>query len=756
MEYQDFKNEVLGKGFDIDGMYGWQCLTSGHMVKLADNSFKDVSELAIGDKLSTGNTVVSNKSQEVPTYWLRTSQGTFKVTENHRVFTKEGVKQVNELIKGKDEILLDLFNHSVKYNLTKDELRFLGFWLGDGTVKYRWKHTKMPEVLVTVGTESKYDYIENLNVNTRYTSHSNGKARIYTLINQEHMELNQIIHSHNDKCLPDEFSAEQYKYIIEGYLKADGYLKRNTYVASSVNKSILALIQHGCHLNGWSAVMSKKMDREATNLCNHPRPQWRLTINKERKFLNNFISLEFAGMDTVYVLNTDGDHSYYADNQLHHNCWDGYAQYCKWLGVPYANCNVTGYVRDLWEQRASNGMLNNFDEVEVMQPGDVAVFKVVSGWTPYSHVAIFDSDIDGAYGWFLGQNQNGEPTNPNGGSAFNLVKLPYWTTYQTAFRPKHFPEDTPKKEDVKPVTNPTETTQTVTKRILNKNDIVLDVASYQQENLQNTTSQAGTRNTFVKATEGTSYKNPKMSGQSNSSDVKGYYHFARFGGNVTKAQEEANYFLSVIGNGDGTKYAILDYETGASGDVNSNTQAIMTFMRAVKENGWNPLFYSYTSYMNNFNIDSILGEFPKSFWEAWYATTAPSNAPTWEYKNRLSGKASIWQWTDNYKGLNVDASVVLEDLNSETTTKEIREEDLDMGMYALRSKSGKNGYVGIIDGVPFGIDNWGTVAAITGEGGTHITFGSDTDFQRFWDAYTKRYNAQINQADALIKLGNKL
>lgn len=55
----------------------------------------------------------------------------------------------------------------------------------------------------------------------------------------------------------------------------------------------------------------------------------------------------------------------------------------------------------------------------------------------------------------------------------------------------------------------------------------------------------------------------------------------------------------------------------------------------------------------------------------------------------MSGKASIWQWTDNYKGLNVDGSVVLEDLNSEETTKEIREEDLDMGMYVMRSKSGK-------------------------------------------------------------------
>lgn len=432
-------------------------------------------------------------------------------------------------------------------------------------------------------------------------------------------------------------------------------------------------------------------------------------------------------------------------------CHDGYAQYCKWLGVPSANCTVTGYVRDIWEQRHNNGILNYFDEVEIMQPGDVVVFPVTAGWTPYSHIAIFDSDIDGTYGWFLGQNQGGEPKGPDGvGAGFNLCRLPYWATYPTAFRPKHFPQNNTTPKEVKLVTQ-----ATVTKRILNKNDIVLDVASYQQENLQGTTSQAGTRNTFVKATEGTSYKNPKMSGQANTSAVKGYYHFAHFGGNTAQAQEEANYFLSVIGQGDGTKYAILDYEKDASGDANANTQAIMTFMRAVKDKGWKPLFYSYTSYMGNFKIDSILNEFPKSYWEAWYATTAPSDAPTWEYKDRLSGKASIWQWTDNYKGMSIDGSVVLEDLDSETT-EDIREEDFDMGMYALRSKSGKSGYVGIIDGVPFGIDNIGTVGAITDAGGTHIMFGSDTDFQRFWDAYVKRFNTQLNQANALIKLGNEL
>lgn len=120
-------------------------------------------------------------------------------------------------------------------------------------------------------------------------------------------------------------------------------------------------------------------------------------------------------------------------------CWDGFAEWCVANGIPVINTdpvNHTGYAMDLWELRQSNGMLTYFDEVETMECGDVAVFKEVAGVTPSSHVAIFDSDVDGAYGWFLGQNQGSTITHPNGGSAFNLVMLPYSATYPTAFRIK--------------------------------------------------------------------------------------------------------------------------------------------------------------------------------------------------------------------------------------------------------------------------------------------------------------------------------
>lgn len=113
-------------------------------------------------------------------------------------------------------------------------------------------------------------------------------------------------------------------------------------------------------------------------------------------------------------------------------CWDGGAKYLIYLGYPVIDCTVSGYAKDIWIYRKTNGILNFCNEVSVLQSGDIVIFKEVPNITPYSHIAIFDSDIDGRYGWFLGQNQGGV----NG--AFTLCKLPYSATYDTSFRPKCF------------------------------------------------------------------------------------------------------------------------------------------------------------------------------------------------------------------------------------------------------------------------------------------------------------------------------
>lgn len=111
-------------------------------------------------------------------------------------------------------------------------------------------------------------------------------------------------------------------------------------------------------------------------------------------------------------------------------CWDGYAYYMQKIGYRYANCTTTGFVKDIWNNRYSNGMLVSCDIVTVMQQGDIAVFGN-SVETPFSHIAIFMKDNGNGTGLFLGQNQGAI----NG--AFNEVSLKY-VNILGAFRPKVF------------------------------------------------------------------------------------------------------------------------------------------------------------------------------------------------------------------------------------------------------------------------------------------------------------------------------
>lgn len=111
-------------------------------------------------------------------------------------------------------------------------------------------------------------------------------------------------------------------------------------------------------------------------------------------------------------------------------CWDGYADYCQFLGVPYANCTITGYVQDIWTQRNSNGMTKYFDEVPFDQcrAGDIIVFRP-QNQTPLSHIGICASGNNAGQVLVFGQNQGGT-------GAMCDVWLPLTDSFPTVFRLK--------------------------------------------------------------------------------------------------------------------------------------------------------------------------------------------------------------------------------------------------------------------------------------------------------------------------------
>lgn len=107
--------------------------------------------------------------------------------------------------------------------------------------------------------------------------------------------------------------------------------------------------------------------------------------------------------------NTHNGKAYVLGNPYGAQCVSGFYAYCDWLGVP----RTTGNAKDLWEQRATNGILNNFTVVSSPKNGDVCIWSGAFGGG-YGHVAMYYN------GKIFGQNQGGTPC-PQGGAAFNLI-----------------------------------------------------------------------------------------------------------------------------------------------------------------------------------------------------------------------------------------------------------------------------------------------------------------------------------------------
>lgn len=429
--------------------------------------------------------------------------------------------------------------------------------------------------------------------------------------------------------------------------------------------------------------------------------------------------------------NTHLGNGYDIDGWFSFQCWDFYAEYCNWLGVPYANCTDSGYAKDLWTQRHSNGILNYFDEVEVMQPGDVAIFDVTPS-TPYSHVAIFDSDAGNGYGNFLGQNQGA----PEG--VTNIVALPYSATFATAFRPKS--------SNTQVITNSSESSPVASG--LKKDDYFIDVSAYQPGDLTDICNASGTRNTIIKVTEGSGWLSPVATQQTNTSNCVGYYHFARFGGDVDLAQAEADFFISNLPSK--PRYLVCDYEDSASGNVQANTDAVIAFMDKCKQAGFEPIYYSYKPYtLANVYIDQVTAKYPNSLWIAGYPNYEVTPTPYWGVYPGME-HMRWWQFTSTGLAGGLDKNIVLLD-DERTSSTKLEEEDEEMN-FVVRNQSGNTGYVAVVNGRVFGIGDIETVTQLQNAGAKHLNL-PDADFDRFL-ASQSRDSEEIKQsiADANAKV----
>ncbi|QLL67511.1 lysozyme [Lactobacillus johnsonii] len=205
----------------------------------------------------------------------------------------------------------------------------------------------------------------------------------------------------------------------------------------------------------------------------------------------------------------------------------------------------------------------------------------------------------------------------------------------------------------------------------------VDVSSWQGTNLDQQ-AKSGAQFAVVKVSEGTNYQNPNAQGQIQSAEQNNMmtmgYHYTHFGSDSNRAVQEGNYAVNSAqqaGLPQGS-YLATDWEqdvnNNTNGSVAANTKAIISFMDTVHDGGYNPMLYSSEWLLKNkVDTNKISEKYPNALWVAKYKTNGREDNPDYNYFPSMDNVA-IWQYTQNWRGQNVDGNVNVVPLSNKTNT----------------------------------------------------------------------------------------
>ena len=197
----------------------------------------------------------------------------------------------------------------------------------------------------------------------------------------------------------------------------------------------------------------------------------------------------------------------------------------------------------------------------------------------------------------------------------------------------------------------------------------IDEASYQSVNIAD---YPGAKFTIVKTTEGLDYQNPKARAQiasaKNAGIPVGGYHYARFSADSNQAVQEGNYAVENAKNMGipvGSIYA-CDWESGSGNHVDrgadASANAILAFMDTVAKAGYKPLLYSGKELLTkNINTKKVTDKYGDCLWVAYYKTSGREDVADFNWFPSMDHVA-IWQFTQNWKGMNVDGNITVKKL----------------------------------------------------------------------------------------------
>ena len=139
-------------------------------------------------------------------------------------------------------------------------------------------------------------------------------------------------------------------------------------------------------------------------------------------------------------------------------------------------------------------------------------------------------------------------------------------------------------------------------------------------------------------------------------------------------------------------------------------------------------------------------------------TSCPHRSMALHGNSTASVKAYFIQRMQEFSklGKTVDEMIAKSGKNvTEETGKNIEIEEEEMKNFVVRSKSGKQGYVGIVNGAVFGIGDISTVHTLQEAGAVHLTL-NDGDFSRFLESQKFDDQKLVASIDSLTsKISNQ-
>lgn len=188
-----------------------------------------------------------------------------------------------------------------------------------------------------------------------------------------------------------------------------------------------------------------------------------------------------------------------------------------------------------------------------------------------------------------------------------------------------------------------------------------DYSKYQPSLYNNTGKDSFAISQIGGSVNGYIYEQATYGSHAQQAKAKGWrfhtYIWMQTGSNQGQTQAMLNYFLPRLQQPAGAIVA-LDYEAGATNDIEANTDNILVGMRQIKAAGYTPVLYSYKPYLigpyGHVDIGRVLAEFPNSLWIAGYQNGLDI-MPNYAAFPSMDGVA-MWQYS-NYGGrqdLNVD------------------------------------------------------------------------------------------------------